>query len=110
MADKRSRSGGGVAEEFAQSSTGGLAVRIRRGALVAPHDQLEKTFAHGVRQLPHAKIIDDEQWHGGKLGEAGFPRAGQGGVREFLEQREGVAIEDTMALLNLRVSDCLCEM
>jgi len=45
---------------------------------MAPHDQLEEIFGGGVRELPHAEVVDDQERHHRELREVGLPRAGEG--------------------------------
>jgi hypothetical protein len=58
----------------------------------------------------HAEVVDDEERHGGQLGEVCLPRAVEGGVREFFQQRVRLAIEDAVALLDDGAADGLGEM
>ena len=63
-----------------------------------------------MRQLPHAEVVDDQQRHGGEVGEIVLARAVERGVGEFLQQRVGLAIDDAVALLDRGAADGLGEM
>jgi hypothetical protein len=63
-----------------------------------------------VRQLAHAEVIDDQQRHGRQFHEIVLARARERRLREFLEQRMGLAIDDAVALQNGRATDGLCEV
>ena len=64
-------------------------------ALVAAHDDLQEIFGRGVWQLPHAQIINNQEWHGREIGQIDLARAVEGRIGEFLEQRVGFAIDET---------------
>jgi hypothetical protein len=94
------RDGGGVAEEFAPVLDGAVGGDQRGRFFVAAHDDLEEILGRGVRQLPHGEIVDHEERDGGELRQVWLPRARQLGIREFLEQHVGFAVEHAMALLD----------
>ena len=102
--------GRGVAEQLAPVVDGAVRCEQRRRALVAAHDQLEEVLGGGVRQLAHAEVVDDQQRHGGEVGEIVLAGAVERGVGDLLEQGVGLAIEDAMALLDGGASDGLREM
>ena len=52
--------GGSITEELAPVLDGSVRRDQRRGALVAPHDDLEEILGGRVRELPHAEVVDDE--------------------------------------------------
>ena len=76
---------GRVAEQLAPVVDGSIGREQRGGALVAAHDQLQEIFGGGVRQFPHAEIVDDQQRHGREIRQDGLARAVQRRVGEFLE-------------------------
>lgn len=98
---------GGVAEQFAPVIDGSVRRQDRRRAFVAAHDELQQILASGVRQFPHAEIIDDEERDRPDVGEVRFAGAGDRGVGELLKQRVRFPIQDAIALLNRRVADRL---
>ena len=92
--------GGGVSEELAPIIDRTVRRQQRRRPFVAAHDQLEEVFGRRVRQLAHAEVIDDQQWHGRQFRDIVLARARERRFREFLEQRVGLAIDDAVALQN----------
>ena len=70
-----------------QSSTGRFEVSSVDGAFVAPHHDLEQILGRGVRELAHAEVVDDEQRHGGDVGEVLLAGAGELRLGELLEER-----------------------
>src|SRR3989442_15379109 len=67
-------------------------------------------FRRGVRQLPHAEVIDDQQRHGREIGEVRLACAVERGVREFFHQRVRLAIENAVALLDDGTADGLSQV
>jgi hypothetical protein len=63
----------------------------------AAHDDLEEILGCGVRQCPHGEIADQQERDGGALRQVLLPRARQLGIREFIEQHMGFAVEHAMA-------------
>ena len=63
-----------------------------------------------MRELPHGEIVDQEERDGGELRQVWLPRARQLGIREFLEQHVGFAVEHAMALLDHGEADRLCQV
>ena len=102
--------GGGVAEQLAPVVDGSVRRQQRRGALVAAHDELQQILGGGVRQLPHAEVVDDQQRHGGEIGEVVLAGAVERGVGDLLEQRVRLAVEDAIALLDRGAADGLGEV
>ena len=92
--------GGGIAEEFAPVLHGPVRSEQGRGLLVAAHHDLEEILGGGVRELAHPEIVDDEQGDGGDGGDEVLPGAGELRLREILDEDVGLAIEDTVALLD----------
>ena len=76
-----------IAEKLAPVIHGPIRRQQRRGPFVAAHDQLEEIFGSRVRQLAHAEVIDNQQWHGRQFREIVLARARERRLREFLEQR-----------------------
>ena len=93
------RDGGGVAEELASVPTGRFDV-IWVDAFGETHDDLEEILGRGVRQCPHGEIVDQQERDGGSQRQVLLPRARQLGIREFIEQHVGFAVEHAMALLD----------
>jgi len=60
-----------------------------------------------VWQLSHPEVIDDQQRHGGEIREINLAGAIERGVREFLEQRVRLAIDDPVPLLDDGAADGL---
>ena len=104
------RDGSGVAEELAPVFHGAIRGDQRRRFFVAAHDDLEEILGRGVRELPHGEIVDQEERDGGELRQVWLPRARQLGIREFLEQHVGFAVEHAMALLDHGEADRLCQV
>src|SRR5207247_11424812 len=77
---------------------------------IATHDQFQEIFGGRVRQLSHAEIIDDEERHGGQIGEIRLPRAIERRVSELLQQRVRLAIDDAIALQDRGTADGLREV
>ena len=102
--------GRGVAEQLAPIIDGAVRRQQRGRALVATHDQLQEILGGGVWQLPHAEVVDDQQRHGGELGEIVLAGAVERGIGEFFEQGVGLAIEDAIALLDRGAADGLREV
>jgi len=67
--------GGGISQELAPIIHGTIRRQQRRGPFVATHDQLEEIFGGGMRQLPHAEVVDDQQWDGRQFREIVLARA-----------------------------------
>ena len=63
-----------------------------------------------MRQLAHAEVVDDEQRHGGEVGDVVLAGAVEGRVGELFEEHEGLAVADLVALLDRGVPDGLGEM
>jgi len=63
-----------------------------------------------VRELPHAEVVDDQQRDGREFHRVGLARAGERGLREFLQQRGRLPVNDAVALLDRRTADRLSEM
>ena len=82
--------GGGVAEQLAPVVDGTVRREQRGGAFVAAHDELEQIFGGGVRQLPHAEIVDDQQRDGRQVGEVVFAGAVERGVGESPRAARGL--------------------
>jgi len=61
-------------------------------------------------QLPHPKVIDDQERHGREIGEVRLARAVERRIGELLEERVGFAIDDAIALLDHRAADGLGQM
>ena len=78
--------GGGVAEQLAPVVDGSVRRQQRRRAFVAAHDHFQEIFGGGVRQFPHAEVVDDQQRHGREIGEVGLAGAVERGVGDFLER------------------------
>ena len=93
-----------------QSSTGRFEVSMVEARLVAAHDDLEQILGGGDRQLAHAEIVDDEQRHGGEVGDVVLARAVERGVGQLFEQHERLAVADLVALLDGGVAERLREM
>ena len=93
-----------------QSSTGRFEVRSVERPFVAAHDELEQVLGGRVRQLAHAEVVDDEQRHGGQVGEDVLAGAVERGVGELLEQHVRLAVEHAMALLDGGAADGLGEV
>ena len=81
----------------------------RGRAFVAPHDQFEEVLGRGVRQLAHAEMIDDEQWHRRQLREVVFAGTGERRLGQFFEQRVGLAVDDAIPLENRGAADRLAK-
>jgi hypothetical protein len=64
-------------------------------------------FGSGVRELAHAKVVDDQERHHRELSEVRAPCADEGRLGEFLEQRVGFAIDDALALQDGGAADRL---
>src|SRR5687768_9493980 len=64
----------------------------------------------GVRQLPHAEVIDDEERYGREIREIDLACPIERGVGEFLEERVRFAVDDAIALLDHGAADGLGEM
>src|SRR2546425_1414510 len=99
--------GRGVAEELAPVLHGPIRREQRRGALVAPHHDLEEILGRRGRKLPHPEIVDDEQRHGRDEGDVVLPRAGELGFGEILDEDVRLAIEHAVALLDRGEADRL---
>src|SRR2546430_4216037 len=102
--------GGGIAEQLAPIVDGSIGRQQRGRALVTAHDDFQEIFRRRVRQLPHTEIIDDEQWHGRKFAEIQLPRAIEGGVGEFFEERVRLTVDNAIALLDHGAADGLGQM
>ena len=63
-----------------------------------------------MRQLPHAQIIDDQERHGGEIGEVRLARVIERRVGEFLKARVGFVTDDAIALLDHGAADGLGQM
>jgi hypothetical protein len=63
----------GVTEEFAPVIDGPVGGKDGGRAFIPSHNEFEEIFGRGVRQLPHAEIIDDEERHGDGISEIVFP-------------------------------------
>jgi hypothetical protein len=99
-----------VAEQLAPVLDG--AVRRDEGgdALVAAHDELEEVFGRGSRELAHTEVVDDEQRHGGELGHDLLAALVERGIGELVEKRMRLAVAHSMALLDGREGERLCEV
>ena len=103
--------GGGVAEQLAPVVDGAVRREERGRALVAAHDELEEVFGGGVRQLPHAEVVDDEQRHGRRDRRGTSLRVPSSvASASLLEQRVRLAVEDAVALLDRGAADGLGEV
>ena len=80
------RHGRGVAEQLPPVVHGTIRREQRGRPFVAAHDELEEVLGGGVGEPAHAEVIDDEERHGGQLGEVCLAGVGEGGLGEFLEQ------------------------
>jgi hypothetical protein len=58
---------GGVTEELAPIIHGSIRREQRGGPFVPAHDQFKQILRSGVRQLPHAQVVDDQQRHDGEI-------------------------------------------
>jgi len=65
--------GRGVVQMVAPAVDGPVLREERRGAFAAAHDDLQEVLGSGVRELPHAELVDDEQRHACVVGEEGVP-------------------------------------
>ncbi len=63
-----------------------------------------------MREFAHAEVVDDEQGHGGQVGEVGLARAVERRVRNLLDQRVRFAVDDAIALLDGGPADGLREV
>ena len=90
--------GGNIAEQLSPVLDGTVGSEQRAEALVAAHDDFQQILGGRVRQLPHPKIIDDQQRHGGDRFDVFPARAVDDRVSQFIEQDVGLAIEDAIAL------------
>jgi hypothetical protein len=63
-----------------------------------------------VRKLPYAEIVNDRERDGRQLRQGRLPGAIDRSLRDFLEQRVGLAVDDTIALLDRGAADRLREM
>jgi hypothetical protein len=88
------RDRGGVAQQLAPVVDRPIGRQQCGRALVPPHDDLQQIFGRGVWQLAHPEVVDDQQRHGGEIREIDLAGAIERGVREFLEQRVRLAIDD----------------
>ena len=75
-------------------------VRREQGGrpLVAAHDDLKQVFGGGVRELPHAEVINDEQGNAGELGKELLAGAVEGRVGQLLEEEVRLAVKDAVSL------------
>ena len=102
--------GRGVAQQLAPVLDGAVGSEDRARPLVAAHDDFEEVFGGMGRELPHAEIVDDEQWHRGQLAHVLLAPFVEGGVHQLFDQYVSFAVEHTMALLDRSEPDRLDEM
>ena len=100
----------GIAEEFAPVLDGPIRGDERRRPFVPAHHRLQEILGRRVGQALHPQIVNDEKGDGGDLREVEFPRPGELGVGELLEEDMGFAVEDAMALLDGGEADRLGQM
>ena len=68
-----------------QDHTHPIADRMRNRAHI-----VEEIVGHGVRQLPHADVVDDQERHRCQIGENAFAWAVERRVRQFIERTETI--------------------
>src|SRR5262249_16663289 len=67
---------------------------------VSSHHELEQILGRGLWELAHPEVVDDQERDGGDHREVLLARARELRLREFVQERMRLAIEDTMALLD----------
>ncbi len=102
--------GGDVAEDLAPVLDWTVRGEERARALVATHDELQQVLCSGWRQLPHAEVVDDEQRRGRELRHRLLAGAVERCLRELLDERVRVAVDDPVALLDRAATDRPCEV
>jgi hypothetical protein len=90
--------GRGVPKELPPVLDGAIRSEERGGPLIAAHHDLQKILGGGVRELPHAQIVDDEQRDSGEGRDVIVAGAGQLLLGEILEEHMGFAVQDAMAV------------
>jgi hypothetical protein len=78
--------GGRVAEELPPVMDRSIRSQQRGGPFVASHDHFEEVLGGGVRQLPHAKAVDDQERDRGQIREIGLAGPVQCRVGDLLEE------------------------
>ena len=58
---------------------------------MAAHDEFEQVLGRGVREFAHALVVDDQQGHGGQIGEERFAGAVDRRIGEVLNERVRLA-------------------
>jgi hypothetical protein len=110
QAVKQGGHGGGIPEQFPPVVDRPVRSQQGGGPLVAAHDQFEEIFGGGMRQPPHAEVINDQQRDGRELRQVRLARAIEGGVGDLLDEGVRLTVHDTVALLDGGVADGLREM
>jgi hypothetical protein len=91
---------GDIAEQLAPVLNGTVGSEQSAETFVAAHDDFQEILGGGVRQLAHAEVVDDEQWHSGDRFHVLFACAVGDGLGQFIEQDVGFAVQHFVALLN----------
>ena len=96
-----------VAEQFAPVVDGAIGREDGRGALVAPHDELQQILGRRRWQFPHPETIDDQERDGAECREDLLARAIERGVGQLFEEQMRFAVLHAMALLDGRLAERL---
>ena len=94
------RHGGRVAQQIAPVFDGTIRGQKSARAFVSPHHDLEQFLCRRWRELAHAQIVDNEQWHGRQEFHMLFARPVDRGVGDIVEQNVSFPVDDAKALLN----------
>jgi len=101
------RDRGGVPEQLAPVVYWSIRGQNRRRSFIAAHDELEQVLGGRVWQLPHAQVVDDEERHGGQVGDKQLPGAVDGGLGQGFDEQVRFTVDDPIALLNRGPADGL---
>ena len=97
--------GRGIAEQLPPVVDRPIRGEERARAFVPAHHELEDIFGGRGRELPHAEVVDDEQRHGGEIGQEDPARPVERGVGDLFDAGVRLAVDDAIALLNGRVAN-----